>query len=299
MTRIKVATRFYSRPYWGRLFYWKEGVVMESDRRFLFLNNQYIKKGEKLKMKKMITTLFTLMLILTLSACKTNESNTILVGISPDYPPYESLTVDGEMVGFDIDMTNLFSKYLKEEGYNYEFEFVQMDFDNIITQIQTDQLSVGISGFTYKEDREVEWSKPYLGTSQVALVPVDSDISSVEDLEGKSIVYQTGGTGEETANSIPNAKTTGLKNAQEIMNALGANQFDAAIIDIGFAIQYVENANFKMIENLTSDEKNYIIAKKGNTEMIELINKCIDKFIASTEYQELCQKYELTPVEAE
>ena len=70
-------------------------------------------------MKKLITTLFILMLILTLSACKTNESNTILVGISPDYPPYESLTVDGEMVGFDIDMTNLFSKYLKEEGYDY------------------------------------------------------------------------------------------------------------------------------------------------------------------------------------
>lgn len=174
-------------------------------------------------MKKLITTLFILMLILTLSACKTNESNTILVGISPDYPPYESLTVDGEMVGFDIDMTNLFSKYLKEEGYDYEFEFVQMDFDNIITQIQTDQLSIGISGFTYKEDREVEWSKPYLGTSQVALIPADSDINSVQDLEGKSIVYQTGGTGEETANSIPNAKTTGLKNAQEIMNALGAN----------------------------------------------------------------------------
>ena len=33
--------------------------------------------------------------------------------------------------------------------------------------------------------------------------------------------------------------------------------------------------------------------------MIELINKCIEKFIASDEYQELCQKDELTPVEAE
>ena len=37
MARIKVATRFNSRPYWGRLFCWKEGVIMESDRRFLFL----------------------------------------------------------------------------------------------------------------------------------------------------------------------------------------------------------------------------------------------------------------------
>ena len=46
------------------------------------------------------------------------------------------------------------------------------------------------------QKRKVEWSDPYLGSSQVAVVPKDSDIASTSDLEGKSLVAQTGATGE-------------------------------------------------------------------------------------------------------
>ena len=62
------------------------------------------------------------------------------------------------MVGFDIDMVKWFGKYLsKEEGKKVTFQFKQMDFDNIVTQLQGDQVDLGISGFTYSEDRKVEW----------------------------------------------------------------------------------------------------------------------------------------------
>ena len=50
---------------------------------------------------------------------------------------------------------------------------------------------------------------------------------------------------------------------------------------------------------LLLDEQNFIIAKKGNTEMIDLMNECIKKFLASDEYADLCAKYELTPVVSE
>lgn len=99
------------------------------------------------------------------SAGKEDASDvvTYTVGVSPDYQPYESLDTNGEMIGFDIDMVNLLEGYMsEEEGKTVELEFKQMDFDNIITQIQGDQIDLGISGFTYSEDREVEWSVPYL-----------------------------------------------------------------------------------------------------------------------------------------
>ena len=54
-----------------------------------------------------------------------------------------------------------------------------------------------------------------------------------------------------------------------------------------------------MIEEPLVDEKNYIIAKQGNTEIIDLMNTCIEKFIASDEYTALCEEYGLTPVTAE
>ena len=172
-----------------------------------------------------------------------------------------------------------------------------MDFDNIVTQLQGDQIDLGISGFTYAEDRKVEWSEPYLGSSQVAVLPKGSSIASLDDLKGKKIAVQTGSTGEEAAKEIEGADVTGLKNAQDIMNALSANQYDAAVVDLGVAKNYVSNGTFTMLDDSLVDEQNYVIAKLGNTEIIDKINKCIETLLASDEYQTLCDKYGLTPLE--
>ena len=83
------------------------------------------------------------------------------------------------------------------------------------------------------------------------------------------------------------------------MNALAAHQYDAAIVDSGVAKNYVNNSDFIMLDTPLLDEQNFIIAKKGNTEMIDLMNECIKKFLASDEYADLCAKYELTPVVSE
>lgn len=252
-------------------------------------------------MNKVVKVGMAALMAVSMVGCASGEdenTSTITIGVSPDYAPYESLNKDGDIVGFDPDMVALFEDYLNEDGdTTYKLEFKQMDFDNIITQLQGDQIDLGVSGFTYDEEREVEWSDPYLGSSQVAVFPSDSDIASVADLEGKSLACQTGSTGEQAANEIKDAKVTGLKSVQDIMNALSAHQYDAAIVDLGVAKNYVENGEFKMLDESLLDEQNYIIAKKGNTEMIDLMNKCIKKFLASDDYSELCKKYDLTPLE--
>ena len=84
---------------------------------------------------------------------------------------------------------------------------------------------------------------------------------------------------------------------QDIMNALSANQYDAAIVDLGVAKNYVKSDEFKMLDESLMDEQNYIIAKKGNTDMIEKMNTCIKKFLASDDYAKLCKKYDLSPLE--
>ena len=226
------------------------------------------------------------------------DSEVITIGVSPDYAPYESLTTDNELVGFDIDMAAWFEDYLtEEEGVTYSLEFKQMSFDNIITQIQGDQIDIGISGFTYDEEREVEWSDPYIKTAQVAVVPNGSSIASVDDLVGKKLAAQTGATGEIAANEVEGAEVSSVQNVQDIFTGLAANQYDAAIVDLGVAKQYVSSGNFTMIDGSLLDEENYVIAKKGNTEIIEKINKCIKEFIASDDYQTLCDEYDLLPLE--
>ena len=253
-------------------------------------------------MKKVLKLMLALVMTCAIAGCSSSSKNdadvTITIGTSPDYAPYESLNKKGEIVGFDVDMVKLFEGYLSDmEGKTYSLEFKQMDFDNIVTQIQGDQIDLGISGFTYSEDRVVEWSDPYLGTQQVAVVPNGSSITSNDQLVGKKLAAQTGATGEQAAKEVENADVVSMKNVQDIFNGLASNQYDAAIVDLGVAKQYVSSGNFTQLNGSLMDEKNYVIAKKGNTKMIKLMNKCIKKFVASKDYDKLCKKYDLSPLE--
>ena len=105
-------------------------------------------------MKKIIKLGMAALTALTMVGCSSgsasNDEKVLTVGISPDYAPYESENKKGDIVGFDPDMMKCFEEYLsEEEGVTYKLEMKKMDFDNIITQIQGDQIDVGISGFTY------------------------------------------------------------------------------------------------------------------------------------------------------
>ena len=232
------------------------------------------------------------------SSAPEEDKNVITIGISPDYAPYESLTKEGDIVGFDPDMVAWFEDYLTEEtGEEYDLQFKQMSFDNIITQIQGDQIQVGISGFSYDEEKEAEWSDAYIKTAQVAVVAKGSSLKTTSELSGKKLAAQTGSTGENAAQTVEGAEVASVQNVQDIFTGLAANQYDAAVVDLGVAKQYVENGSFELLEGTLLDEQNYIIAKKENTEMIDLMNQCIEAFIASDEYAVLCDKYDLLPLE--
>lgn len=256
-------------------------------------------------MKKFVSLMLTAMMALAMVGCSSGNSSAstgdkkkveITCAISPDYPPYESLDTNNEIVGFDADMVALFPSYLNDDTTEYVFTFKQMNFDNIITQIQGDQADLGISGFTYDEQREVEWSDPYLGTAQMAVVPADSDIKTKADLEGKTIAAQSGATGEQAAKAIKGAKVVSVTDVNQIFSSLKAKQYDAVVVDSAVAKNYASDEGLRVLDDVLMDEKNFIIAKKGNTEMIELANKAIAAFLASEDYQKLCDKHGVTPL---
>lgn len=259
-------------------------------------------------MKKLFKGLLVIAMALTVTACgneepasyDTNSDKKVVeinVAVSPDYPPYESLDTNGNIVGFDADMLALFPSYLNDDKTEYKFTWKQMDFTQIVTQIQGGQADLGIAGFTYSEDRIVAWSNPYAITSQVAVVAEGSNIKTLKDLEGKTLAAQTSTTGEDAAKGVKNAKVVSVDNAQQIFESLKSNQYDAVIVDYSVALNYVKNQGFVMLDEPLLDENNFIVAKEGNDEMIELVNKALEKFVASDDYKKLCEKWDIKPLQ--
>ena len=246
-------------------------------------------------MKKLFKGLLVAAMALTMTACGGGESGSneqkLLIGISPDYAPYESLNTDGEMEGFDIDMTKELINIMNENGGNYTYEFKQMSFDTISTSLMAKQIDLGISGFTMHDDWDVLWSNKYNDSKQVALVSEDSSIQTVKDLEGKKIGAQLSATGEACANDIKDAKVTTVTDVKVLVETLKSGGVDAVILDYAVAKNYDSQDAYRMIDEALLEEENLIIANKDSQELMDDVNKALDEFIKSDKYTDLKEKW--------
>ena len=227
------------------------------------------------------------------SSAKPAEKETILIGISPDYPPYDDLNADGSITGFDYEMGEWLFTWMNENGYNYDHEWKQMSFDTIISAIQADQVDLGISGFTYDSERKVLFSEPYHESAEVALVNADSEMTTIDDLKGKTIGAQLGTTGEACANEVEGADVQAIEDMGICMESLKGGAYDAVILDRPVAENYVNAGGYKVLEGTLLDEQNFVIAKEGNDELMKAVNEAIKAFLESDDCTALKEKYGL------
>ncbi len=259
-------------------------------------------------MKKKISLLMVLILVLSslLVACGKNNEGTanaaekenttevesytlegikkkgkIIVGTSADYPPFEThALVDGEdqIVGFDIEI----AKYIADE-LGVELELVDMDFDKLLGGLETGMLDMVIAGMNPTPEREEEanFTDIYFETTHSVLIHKDSasEITSPEDLKGKSIGVQIGTTQEEVAKTIENAEVLSLNlNADIVMN-LKTKKIDCAVMEKVVAESFAKaNDDLMVVEGITLDsgaEGVAIAVKKGNDELTEKLNEIL------------------------
>jgi len=80
---------------------------------------------------------------------KPAEKKILRVGTSPDFPPFEYVDEQGNIVGFDIDMMRELAKMM---GYD-DIEIVSIDFEGLIPALQQGQIDVIAAGMTITEER--------------------------------------------------------------------------------------------------------------------------------------------------
>lgn len=243
-------------------------------------------------MKKILKMMLVLALAFMVTACGGKDKETkLLIGTSPDYLPFEGLNKQGEMIGFDIDMAKEIVDIMNKNGGNYTYEFKSMSFDTIRPSIESNQIDLGIAGFTKHNEWDVQWSKKYNDSKQVALIAKDSPIKTVADLEGKNIGAQLASSGENCAKSIKDAKVKTVTDAKVLVETLRTGGLDAVILDYPVAKNYVEEAGYKMLDEALLEEENLIITNKDNKKLMEEINKALEEFVGSQKYQELKTKW--------
>ncbi|MCQ2491887.1 MAG: ABC transporter permease subunit [Lachnospiraceae bacterium] len=200
----------------------------------------------------------------------------LIMATNAEFEPYEFLH-EGEIVGIDAEMARAIADKLGKE-----LEIQNIQFDSIITAVQSGKADMGIAGMTVTEDRlkNINFSDPYTTAKQVIVVrPGEvgaSPVKTADDLNGKKIGVQLGTTGDIYASDIEDAKVEKYNKGADAVQALKQGKVDAVIIDGQPAKAFVDrNRDLSILDDPFVTEEYAICIAKGNLDLLDDVNKAL------------------------
>lgn len=253
-------------------------------------------------MKKLLSIILSLTLLLTLAACgskgaslkKIQKAGKLVIATSPDFPPFESLDGSGQVTGIEID---ILEEVCAQLGVFLEIQ--QMDFDSVLPGVQAGKYDMGVSGITVTEKRQknVLFTDAYCLAAQAIVVKEGSPISSKADLEGKTVAVQTGTTAESFCMDNGYAVSAYAAN-NDAQSALLQGKADAWVIDDLTAADMVKVYNAQggdqlviLSEAMTTEPYAFAMAF-GSEDTIEAINGILKTMEDSGAIAAIFDKYE-------
>jgi polar amino acid transport system substrate-binding protein len=203
---------------------------------------------------------------------------TIVVATDATWPPMEMLDANKNIIGFEIDFMNAVAK---EGGFKVEFK--NTAWDGIFGGLEIGKYDAIISSVTITDERKkkYDFSVPYINAGQLLVTPKTlKGVKKLADLKGKKVGAQIGTTG---AMEVQKVKGVELKNYDEIGLAfedMAAGRIDGVVCDTpvaaDYALQRAEyKAKFMIVGEPFTKEQYGVVVKKGNKELLALIDKGI------------------------
>ncbi|WP_246570189.1 transporter substrate-binding domain-containing protein [Lentibacillus saliphilus] len=225
----------------------------------------------------------------------TIEDGYFTFGSSGLYKPFNYEDLDGNLTGFEVEL----GEALAEEMGLKPKPVATQDFGALIEEVKSDRLDAIMGSMTITEDRakSIDFSDPYYRSGGVIYVHNDtSDIESPEDLEGHNVGVVASSTYEEMVMeyiSEDNLKTYQSDNVALQDLSAGTDRLDAVVTDRFVGMMQIEenDLDIRPVGERVFDEEIGAGVKKGNTELLDEINRALQALIDNGTYEEISKKW--------
>ena len=253
-------------------------------------------------MKKFVTMLLVLVMVLSLAACGGSDGLTVEKGklhmsTNAEFPPYEMVTNDGGFEGIDVEVAGLIA-----EKMGLELVVDDMGFTAALEAVQNGKSDIAMAGITVNEERKanMDFSDSYATGIQVVIIKADSPaVQSLDDLStGVLIGTQEGTTGYiYCSDTVENGgygeeHVMAYETGAVAIQALLAGKVDCVVIDNQPAQEYVKaNPGLEILDTEFAVEDYAIAVKKGNSQLLDKVNKALSELIADGSVQKVVDRY--------
>ena len=221
----------------------------------------------------------------------TVEDGKLHMATNAAFPPYEMVADDGTFEGIDVEIAGKIAEKL-----GLELVVDDMDFGSIIASVQTGKSDIAMAGMTVTDERKqnIDFSDTYATGVQMVILPILSDIESIDDLQGKLIGCQESTTGYiYCSDDYGEDMVTAFPNGANAVQALLSGKVDAVVIDSQPAQEFVaQNAGkLKMLSTEYVSEDYAIGISKDNTALRDAVNNALKELIDDGTVQSILDKY--------
>jgi len=226
-------------------------------------------------MKKFLCIMLVAVMAVSLVACG-KKKETLIVGTEAGFAPYEYMEGD-KVVGIDMDIAQAIA-----DAMGKELEIKNMDFDGALLEVQQGKIDLVAAGVSIDADRALvmDFSDEYVNSKDVVIVnKANPMVASKDDLNDKIIGVQQGNIADFWVSNVENVTAKEVKRYTKFAQAaedLKNSKIDCIVMDIYPAQELVgANEELTILDGTLFEDKYAIAVKKGNTKLLEQINKVI------------------------
>jgi ABC-type amino acid transport substrate-binding protein len=239
-------------------------------------------------------------LSLSLAACQTEDrtwqqaqsSGMLRVGLDASYPPFEFEDESGALAGFDVDLAREIGQRL-----DLEVTFVNLAYDGLYDSLQTGLVDVLISALVPLQtvEHKADFSQPYFNNADYLVIPADSGISDMADLEGYAVAVEYGAGGDVEARAwqrrLSVLEIMRFPDPDSALQAVRDGSADAALVD-GISARLGVGRYPDLALGAPVNESYFTVAvPDGSQEMLDQINRVIGAVTTDGTTEALIEKW--------
>ena len=215
----------------------------------------------------------------------------LTVATSPDFAPMEFVDLsregDEQYVGFDILLAKDIANKL-----NKELVIKPMSFDAVQAAVQTGSVDMGISGFSYTEERAenyflTRWYKAGENETEQTVITTaanDGKLTTADSYKGLKVGAQGGSLQKILVEEqLPDAEMVLYENLNDACTALMTGKIDALAVATGNGEAFISaNPDDLVMTGFQFEvddlyKNNVVMINKNNSELGEQVNAILDQ----------------------
>ncbi|MBZ2195325.1 transporter substrate-binding domain-containing protein [Occultella gossypii] len=192
--------------------------------------------------------------------------------------------------GFDAALSQLLSRYILGE-VNTDLQQVTVDTREDLLETGAVDTIFATYSITPERAARVAFAGPYYSSQSGILVPVDSDITGLDDLDGATVATQAASTGVTVLEEFaPGATILELPDHAQALAAVQQGNADAYVIDQSLLLNaVVTNDDVQIVGEPFGPGDNYGIGLPKDSDAQEFVNEWLQQIIDDGTWAELWQ----------